>query len=284
MVQHLDSIQGPSWRVSPTQDVSPWLLEGGWKRLQTLEFRCVVLFRHQGRRLAVSGLGWGSLLLSDTSVAFSVSCTVTNRPPSRLRLQTSSSCPPSNAKFSQASPCRSFTFEPHPSQFRGPCPSSNVCYGTIHSTRACCWTSISTHGGGLGGGEKGATGGSPHDNGALPRTYRDASSEISQVTDSMRQHCVPFKLASGGVLQLSPDNTIILTADTLFTPPCTAIQQVEVEGEETGGVSSVADIRDPFHASVRAFSCTATGFTNASSRSPLRRTRPVRRPLSRGCS
>lgn len=69
----------------------------------------------------------------------------------------------------------------------------------------------------------------------------------------MRQHCAPFKLPSLGVIQLSPDHTITLEADALFTPQCPPTEQSQLIGDgdgDEGGVTSIADMRDPFHASI----------------------------------
>ncbi|PVH96327.1 PalH-domain-containing protein [Periconia macrospinosa] len=63
--------------------------------------------------------------------------------------------------------------------------------------------------------------------------------------------CASFKLPSLGVIQISPDHYIELEADALFVPQCppTAQAQVNHDGNE-GGVTSIADMRDPFHASI----------------------------------
>ncbi|OAG02780.1 PalH-domain-containing protein [Paraphaeosphaeria sporulosa] len=68
------------------------------------------------------------------------------------------------------------------------------------------------------------------------------------------RHCAPFKLPSLGTIQLSPDHTITLEADAVFTPQCPPTEQSQVNaGSATGNdsdVTSVADLRDPFHASI----------------------------------
>lgn len=64
----------------------------------------------------------------------------------------------------------------------------------------------------------------------------------------MRQHCAPFKLPANGVIVLSPESTITLSSHAVFTPQCTSTTLALPE--EGGGVSSVADMRDPFHASI----------------------------------
>jgi hypothetical protein len=65
----------------------------------------------------------------------------------------------------------------------------------------------------------------------------------------MRQHCTPFKLPSNGVLQIAADYTLTLTSDAVFTPQCTSIQQTAV-GTDSGALTNITDIRDPFHASI----------------------------------
>ncbi|KAF2466103.1 PalH-domain-containing protein [Lindgomyces ingoldianus] len=68
-------------------------------------------------------------------------------------------------------------------------------------------------------------------------------------TESYR-HCVPFKLPSDGVIQINPEYAVTLTADAVFTPQCTSAQKTQALGEEMGGVTSISDMRDPFHASI----------------------------------
>jgi hypothetical protein len=72
---------------------------------------------------------------------------------------------------------------------------------------------------------------------------------LETVTDTLRQHCSPFKLPSEGVIEISPDHTITLSADAVFTPQCTSVDQAQAENEGGGGVT-VSDMRDPFHASI----------------------------------
>ncbi|KAF2264785.1 PalH-domain-containing protein, partial [Lojkania enalia] len=61
-------------------------------------------------------------------------------------------------------------------------------------------------------------------------------------------HCTAFKLPAG-VVQISPDYALTLTTDAVFTPECTSAAQNQAL-EESGGVTSIADMRDPFHASI----------------------------------
>lgn len=88
---------------------------------------------------------------------------------------------------------------------------------------------------------------------SLSRTYRDPIASAHPRTDLSRQHCAPFKLPSLGTIQISPDHTITLDADALFTPQCPPTEQSQVN-EGSGGVNdnitSIADLRDPFHASI----------------------------------
>ncbi|KAL5378439.1 hypothetical protein PMIN06_010388 [Paraphaeosphaeria minitans] len=69
-----------------------------------------------------------------------------------------------------------------------------------------------------------------------------------------RQHCAPFKLPSLGTIRISPGHTITLEADAIFTPQCPPTEQSQLNtGSATGndsGVTNVADLRDPFHASI----------------------------------
>lgn len=68
------------------------------------------------------------------------------------------------------------------------------------------------------------------------------------------QHCAPYKLPSLGTIRLSPDHTITLETDAVFTPQCPPTEQSQVN--EGGGSTndsdfvSITDLRDPFHASI----------------------------------
>ncbi|KAJ4990862.1 hypothetical protein SVAN01_03651 [Stagonosporopsis vannaccii] len=68
-------------------------------------------------------------------------------------------------------------------------------------------------------------------------------------TDARTQHCPSYKLPEYGVIEISPGNTITLTTNAIFRPQCTSASQ-SADGDGTGQVLSVADIRDPFHASI----------------------------------
>lgn len=73
---------------------------------------------------------------------------------------------------------------------------------------------------------------------------------VLEVRDSSRPyHCPSYKLPEYGVIEISPGNTITLTTNAIFRPQCTSASQ-SATGDGTGQVLSVADIRDPFHASI----------------------------------
>lgn len=74
-------------------------------------------------------------------------------------------------------------------------------------------------------------------------TTRDAT------TDARSQHCPSYKLPEYGIIELGPGNIINLTTNAIFRPQCTSASQ-GADGDGTGQVLSVADIRDPFHASI----------------------------------
>jgi len=61
-------------------------------------------------------------------------------------------------------------------------------------------------------------------------------------------HCPSYKLPARGIIELSPGNFINLTADAFFRPQCNNAEHSAVD--DTAGITSVADIRDPFHASI----------------------------------
>ncbi|KAJ4331129.1 pH-response regulator protein palH/rim21 [Didymella glomerata] len=68
-------------------------------------------------------------------------------------------------------------------------------------------------------------------------------------TDARSQHCPSYKLPEYGIIEIGPGNIINLTANAIFRPQCTSASQ-GADGDGTGQVLSVADIRDPFHASI----------------------------------
>ncbi|KAK3213533.1 hypothetical protein GRF29_28g204456 [Pseudopithomyces chartarum] len=82
---------------------------------------------------------------------------------------------------------------------------------------------------------------------------RIAPAPAARDTDSLRQHCAPFKLPSLGTIQLSPGHIIELEADALFTPKCPPTEQSQVN-EGSGGLGfenrTSIGMRDPFHASI----------------------------------
>jgi hypothetical protein len=65
----------------------------------------------------------------------------------------------------------------------------------------------------------------------------------------LRQHCPSYKLPAFGKIELAPGNFINLTADAFFRPQCSDSSQ-NVMDDTTGGITNIADIRDPFHASI----------------------------------
>ncbi|CBX96562.1 hypothetical protein LEMA_P108270.1 [Plenodomus lingam JN3] len=80
--------------------------------------------------------------------------------------------------------------------------------------------------------------------------FQPSDSESLESRDSSRPyHCPSYKLPALGVIELSPGNTITLDSDAVFRPQCLS-NQVQQGGDGTGGLTSIADIRDPFHASI----------------------------------
>ncbi|XP_014555947.1 hypothetical protein COCVIDRAFT_27202 [Bipolaris victoriae FI3] len=64
-------------------------------------------------------------------------------------------------------------------------------------------------------------------------------------------HCPSYKLPAHGTIEISPGNTIVLTESALFRPLCSNTPGNSNSIEDgTGGVTSIADMRDPFHASI----------------------------------
>ncbi|KAF2023533.1 pH-response regulator protein palH/rim-21 [Setomelanomma holmii] len=62
-------------------------------------------------------------------------------------------------------------------------------------------------------------------------------------------HCPSYKLPAYGIIELAPGNFINLTADAFFRPQCTNAAEGNLD-DTSGGITSIADIRDPFHASI----------------------------------
>jgi hypothetical protein len=65
---------------------------------------------------------------------------------------------------------------------------------------------------------------------------------------SRAQHCPSYKLPAYGIIEFAPGNYITLDSDAFFRPRCTDAHTDL--GDTSGGITSIADIRDPFHASI----------------------------------
>jgi hypothetical protein len=63
------------------------------------------------------------------------------------------------------------------------------------------------------------------------------------------QHCPSYKLPAYGIIEFSPGNYMTLPSDAFFRPRCTDDHHTDL-GDTSGGITSIADIRDPFHASI----------------------------------
>jgi hypothetical protein len=63
------------------------------------------------------------------------------------------------------------------------------------------------------------------------------------------QHCPSYKLPANGIIEFSRGNIITLDSDAFFRPQCNGAQQSAID-DALGGITSIADIRDPFHASI----------------------------------
>ncbi|KAH4043226.1 hypothetical protein HBI56_212440 [Parastagonospora nodorum] len=77
----------------------------------------------------------------------------------------------------------------------------------------------------------------------------DAAHLLGRRDQSKPFHCPSYKLPAYGIIELAPGNFINLSADAFFRPQCSDSSQ-NVMDETTGGITSIADIRDPFHASI----------------------------------
>ncbi|KAL6709162.1 pH-response regulator protein palH/rim21 [Coniothyrium glycines] len=81
----------------------------------------------------------------------------------------------------------------------------------------------------------------------------DVDGVLLEARDSSRPyHCPSYKLPALGVIEISPGNTINLTENAVFRPQCLNpnTPQTGAIDDGTGGLTSIADIRDPFHASI----------------------------------
>ncbi|KAJ4323668.1 pH-response regulator protein palH/rim21 [Neodidymelliopsis sp. IMI 364377] len=84
----------------------------------------------------------------------------------------------------------------------------------------------------------------------VPWTGATPVLDVLSARDASRPyHCPSYKLPALGIIELSPGNIINLTENAVFRPQCTSASQ-GADGDGTGQVLSVADIRDPFHASI----------------------------------
>lgn len=70
---------------------------------------------------------------------------------------------------------------------------------------------------------------------------------ISELTPP--QHCPSYKLPARGLIELGPGNFITLQNDAVFRPLCNDSANGAID-DATGGITSIANIRDPFHASI----------------------------------
>ncbi|KAI1682962.1 pH-response regulator protein palH/rim-21 [Pyrenophora tritici-repentis] len=76
-----------------------------------------------------------------------------------------------------------------------------------------------------------------------------AAPASTHATDIRHQHCPSYKLPAYGTIEISPGNTITLDENALFRPLCTNTAGNPID-DGTGDLTSVADMRDPFHASI----------------------------------
>jgi hypothetical protein len=72
----------------------------------------------------------------------------------------------------------------------------------------------------------------------------------THATDDGKKHCTSYKLPAAGTIEFAPGNFVTLTADAVFRPLCSSAAQQGAVDDGTGGLTSVADMKDPFHASI----------------------------------
>ncbi|KAF1837767.1 PalH-domain-containing protein [Decorospora gaudefroyi] len=71
--------------------------------------------------------------------------------------------------------------------------------------------------------------------------------------DVAPHHCASYKLAAEGIIEIAPGHTITLTSDAIFRPLCTTNAANPTATAPSNGaddLTSVADMQDPFHASI----------------------------------
>ncbi|KAF2398583.1 PalH-domain-containing protein [Trichodelitschia bisporula] len=61
------------------------------------------------------------------------------------------------------------------------------------------------------------------------------------------EHCTAFTLPARGFLSINPTSTLTFTSNVVFTPDCGTTGSLEAAFD---GISSISDVKDPFHASV----------------------------------
>ncbi|KAF2489583.1 PalH-domain-containing protein [Lophium mytilinum] len=81
-----------------------------------------------------------------------------------------------------------------------------------------------------------------------PYLRRQLWNAVAATSTRPYEHCQPYTLPSLGVIEISPDFTVTLTANAVFTPECTS--GAPSEATALLGPGSAADMRDPFHASI----------------------------------
>lgn len=70
------------------------------------------------------------------------------------------------------------------------------------------------------------------------------------MTTTTTQHCTPFTLPSHGIIALNPTSTLTLTTNVLFTPECSNPPDATSAFDESHGISTISNVKDPFYASV----------------------------------
>jgi hypothetical protein len=83
-----------------------------------------------------------------------------------------------------------------------------------------------------------------------PYVSTTTATTTSHATDDGKKHCASYKLPAAGTIEIAPGNIITLTADAVFRPLCSSNAQQGAVDDGTGGITSVADMMDPFHASI----------------------------------
>lgn len=72
----------------------------------------------------------------------------------------------------------------------------------------------------------------------------------TSTTSAFPRDCTPFRLPSGGLVDIGDNSVITLSQNAVFQPPCSGLPTPQpLDVDELGTATAVIDVRDPFYAS-----------------------------------